>query len=271
MKKLLLIILTFTLITPQPCLALRPMARKNAVPEQAGNMDSKKPTQIVLLKERFVFSPEAKSRKEVMFKINALLVNFFDKFNHPEIDIFESTVLDKTIQEVLIGDISLIEILANSADAIGIRWFHEKYAKKYKGVIAVKVLRRKYDLIIEVEDNGFGIDEVMLSRLFTDLVRSKKEYYPVSLGLIGRVGRGLRIIWVTSIGGTIEINTFYAGKGYRLISSASGIERNESNRRKRGTKIKFSLPGFLFLGNLTEEIDLIDINPSVFTIINSAA
>ena len=222
----------------------------------------------VLFDKVFPVSAKRREQNQALSSIMKSIKEYFEKFNSPWIEI--NTLLDTAQHFVYIGKdkdivggaISLRAVVRNSLDAIGIRWWdQEAKSKEYNGAVRVKMLRRNDKLIIEVTDNGRGIQKEVLEKLFIDVLEeSEKKKYPKELGLFGKGGRDVFNVygrlWVAEIGGQIEIDTYHHKTGaHKLIYRSDSditIDEEESERKEQGTSTKFTLRGFFAKGEALE-------------------
>lgn len=231
----------------------------------------------VLFDELFIFSPDSKGRDNALFKIMKAIKTRVEKFNSPWVSTYVTEEPSRFVgePEVFIGKylvnassrireylggrtenryiLSFNDLLINSSKAIGKRWFQEGKSEDYQGKVKVKMVRKNNGLIIEVTDNGIGIERYILMRLFKrrlilKAILDKFRYLRNSdlWGLGIAVYNFYAKLWISELGGKIEIDTLHPKTGAHKLTyySDSNIEVEESKRKQQGAQIRFTFPRF---------------------------
>jgi len=122
-------------------------------------------------------------------------------FNYPK-DLPLLTLCEGTIQDVFEN------MFNNSYDAIVIKHKRHIAPLDYQGKISVDVTRNDNSVIIQVEDNGIGIQKDNLRKLFTDFFTTKATS---EKGVVGGSGLGLGVMrsFIEEHGGTITAESEY--------------------------------------------------------------
>jgi len=122
-------------------------------------------------------------------------------FNYPK-DLPLLTLCEGTIQDVFEN------MFNNSYDAIVIKHKRHIAPLDYQGKISVDITRNDNSVIIQVEDNGIGIQKDNLRKLFTDFFTTKATS---EKGVVGGSGLGLGVMrsFIEEHGGTITAESEY--------------------------------------------------------------
>ena len=101
----------------------------------------------------------------------------------------------------------LLNLLLNAADAI-----KEQFGKKSGGEIEISLEEKEDTIIISVKDNGIGIEEEHLSKIFLPFFTTKEPGKGTGLGLY------VSSIMIEGMGGRIEVESFPSiGTTFKII------------------------------------------------------
>jgi PAS domain S-box-containing protein len=141
----------------------------------------------------------------------SLIEEVLARFDFANLNVDVSLSADNDIPPVM-GDVNALNqcfsnLIQNALDAV---------EKREKGMITLKVTKGNGEVIVEIEDNGVGIHESLIDRIFEPFFSTKNDGKGIGLGLT------LCYEFLKRMGGKIDVkSTLGKGSLFRVILPAT--------------------------------------------------